>query len=70
MDRKTESTEAGKTPGIGIKTVQGQDSEGHISGSKQEEFSERRAQEDQQREDEADLNKTDARDKVQGTESV
>ena len=70
MEKKTEGTEAGRTPGIGIKTVQGQDSEGHIRGSKQEEFSERRAQEDQKNEDDAELNQTDARGNVQGTESV
>lgn len=70
MEKKTESTEAGKHRNIGIKTVAGQDSEGHIKGSNQEAFSEQRAQDYQKKEDEAELNKTDARDNVQGTESI
>jgi len=70
MDRKTESSEAGKHRDIGIKTGQGQDAEGHFNGSKQAEFDEQRAQANQRREDESELNRTDARDNVQGTESV
>ena len=70
MDRKTESSEAGKHRDIGIKTVAGQDSEGHVKGSKQAEFNEQNAQENQRREDETELNRKDARDNVQGTESV
>jgi hypothetical protein len=70
MERKTESTEAGKNQDMGIKTSKGQDHEGHIKGSKQAEFNEQNAQANQQREDEADLNRRDARDNVQGTEAV
>jgi len=70
MERKTEGSEAGKHRDIGIKTVAGQDSEGHVEGSKQGEFNEKNAQQNQRREDESELNRTDARDNVQGTESV
>jgi hypothetical protein len=70
MDSKTESTEAGKHKDIGIKTVGGQDSEGHVKGSKQAEFNEQNAQANQRREDESELNRTDKRDNLQGTESV
>jgi hypothetical protein len=70
MDKNTESTEAGKHRDMGIKTVEGQDHEGHIKGSKQEEFNERSAQDYQQNEDDNELNKTDARGTVGGTESV
>ncbi|HEY0040659.1 MAG TPA: hypothetical protein VGB71_08355 [Flavisolibacter sp.] len=70
MDKKTESTEAGKHADMGIKTVSGQDSEGHFPGSKQAEFSEQRAQEDQTHEDENELNQTDARETARGTESI
>ncbi len=70
MEKRTESTEAGKHRDMGIKTSQGQDSEGHIKGSNQEKFNERSAQEHQQKEDDNELNKTDARGTVGGTESV
>ena len=70
MERKTEGTEAGKHRDIGIKTAAGQDNEGHIEESKQSEFNEKNAQQNQRREDESELNRTDARDNVQGTESV
>ena len=70
MERKTESTEAGKNRDMGIKTVAGQDSEGHVKGSKQSEFNEQSAQENQRREDESELNRKDSRGNVQGTESV
>jgi hypothetical protein len=70
MADKTESTEAGKHRDMGIKTVQGQDNEGHINGSKQAEFNERSAQEAQSHEDENPLNKTDTRGGVSGTEQV
>ena len=67
---KRESTEAGKHRDMGIKTVQGQDNEGHILGSKQAEFNERQNQAEQQREDDAPLNREDARGTVSGTEQV
>jgi hypothetical protein len=70
MDKKTESTEAGKNMNMGIKTVSGQDHEGHLPGSNQSTFNEQKAQEYQKREDDNELNKTDARGNVQGTESV
>lgn len=70
MDKRTESTEAGKHRDMGIKTSQGQDSEGHIHGSNQTAFNERGAQERQQTADNNSLNQTDARGTVSGTESV
>ena len=70
MEEKRESTEAGKHRDMGIKTVQGQDNEGHVHGSKQAEFNEQRAQEAQRREDENPLNRTDVRNDVGGTEQV
>jgi hypothetical protein len=60
---------AGKTPDMGIKTVQGMDSEGHLTGSNQQSFNERSAQE-HERSDDNELNKTDDRGTVGGTESV
>jgi len=70
MQEKRESTEAGKHRDMGIKTVQGQDNEGHVHGSKQAEFNEQRAQDAQHREDENPLNRTDARGNTSGTEQV
>ena len=60
---------AGQVPNMGIKTVQGMDHEGHIHGSKQSEFDERSTQE-HEKNDDSELNKTDARGNVGGTESV
>lgn len=64
-----ESDMAGQIPDMGIKTVQGMDSEGHLHGSNQQSFNERRAQE-HEKNDDNELNKTDARGTVSGTESV
>ncbi|RYZ23322.1 MAG: hypothetical protein EOO16_05400 [Chitinophagaceae bacterium] len=63
MDEKkwNEGREAGKHRDMGIKTVAGQDHEGHVRGSKQSEFNEQSAQERQRHEDEADLNQRDVR---------
>jgi hypothetical protein len=58
------------TRDMGIKTHEGQDNEGHLHGSNQEAFNERRAQEHQRREDKSKWNKEDARGTVSGTESV
>lgn len=58
------------TRDMGIKTYEGQDNEGHLHGSNQQAFSERKAQEHQRREDDNELNKKDARGTVSGTESV
>ncbi len=60
---------AGQVPDMGIKTVQGMDHEGHIHGSNQSSFNERSAQE-HEKNDDSELNKTDARGTVGGTESV
>jgi hypothetical protein len=60
---------AGQVPDMGIKTVQGMDHEGHLSGSNQSTFNERSAQE-HERADDNELNKTDDRGKVSGTEGV
>ena len=60
---------AGKRPDIGIKTLQGMDNEGHLKGSNQSAFNERSAQE-HQRSDHNELNQTDNRETVSGTESV
>ena len=62
MADKNEDALAGKHRDMGIKTVEGQDNEGHVKGSKQSEFNERSAQEWQKKEDENELNRTDARD--------
>ena len=70
MDKKTESSEAGKHRDMGIKTASGQDHEGHLPGSNQASFDEQRTQERQQQEDDNELNKTDARGNVPGTENV
>jgi len=60
---------AGQLPDMGIKTVQGMDSEGHLPGSNQSTFNERSAQE-REKNDDNELNKTDARGTVSGTENV
>jgi hypothetical protein len=62
MADKNEGALAGKHPDMGIHGIEGQDNEGHVKGSKQGEFNERAAQEAQKREDENELNRTDARD--------
>ena len=64
MDKK-ENELAGKHRDMGIKTIEGQDHEGHVKGSKQSEFNERSAQESEQNDD-AELNKKDARDNMHG----
>jgi hypothetical protein len=60
---------AGQLPDMGIKTVQGMDNEGHLKGSHQSTFNERSAQE-HEKNDDNELNKTDARGTVSGTENV
>lgn len=62
MAEKKEGGLAGKHRDMGIKTIEGQDNEGHIRGSKQSEFNERSAQERQKQEDNNELNRKDARD--------
>jgi hypothetical protein len=70
QDKKmNEGSEAGKHSDMGIKTVEGMDHEGHLHGSNQSTFNERRTQE-HERNDDNELNKTDARGTVGGTESV
>lgn len=61
---------AGRLPDMGIKTVQGMDSEGHLRGSKQSEFDERSAQQHQKEEDNNELNQKDARGTVKGAEGA
>jgi hypothetical protein len=61
MTDKNEGALAGKHPDMGIHGIEGQDNEGHVKGSKQSEFNERSAQEWQKKEDDAELNRTDAR---------
>lgn len=68
MAEKREATEAGKHRDMGIKTVQGQDNEGHLHGSNLAEFNEQQAQEAQRKEDENPLNRKDARGNVSGAE--
>lgn len=68
MADKREGELAGKHRDMGIKTADGQDSEGHISGSNQSKFNERAAQERQKEEDDNELNRTDARDGVHNSE--
>ncbi|HVG14144.1 MAG TPA: hypothetical protein VM935_04255 [Chitinophagaceae bacterium] len=70
MADKREGDLAGKDDGIGIKTIEQQDHEGHVKGSKQAEFNERSAQEQQLREDDNELNKKDARDDMHNTGGV
>ena len=67
--KREESDVAGKRPDIGIKTLQGMDNEGHLKGSNQSAFNECSAQE-HQRSDHNELNQTDNRETVSGTESV
>jgi len=62
MANKREDELAGKHADMGIKTIEQQDNEGHIKGSKQAEFNERSVQENQRKENDNDLNRTDARD--------
>jgi hypothetical protein len=62
MVEKREGELAGKHRDIGIKTIEGQDNEGHVRGSKQSEFNERRTQDLQKKEDDNELNRKDARD--------
>lgn len=64
-----EGEEAGKHRDMGIKTVEGMDSEGPLHGSNQSAFNERSAQE-HQRSDKNPLNETDDRGTVQGTENI
>lgn len=53
---------------MGMRSYEGQDNEGHLSGSNQRHFNERRAQEAQRKEDRNELNRQDARGGVKGTE--
>lgn len=62
MSNKREGELAGKQREVGIKTVDGQDHEGHLTGSNQSSFNERSAQEWQKQEDNNELNHKDARD--------
>jgi hypothetical protein len=70
MTDKREDQLAGKHRDMGIKTVEQQDSEGHVIGSKQAEFNERSSQQQQAREDENELNRKDARDDMHNTGGV
>ena len=63
---KREGDLAGKHRDMGIKTVEGQDNEGHIKGSKQSAFNEQSAQE-HERSDNSELNRLDGRDEAKGT---
>ena len=67
--KNREGDVAGKHPDTGMKTVQGMDHEGHQKGSHQSAFNEQSAQE-HQRSDHNELNQTDNRETVSGTESV
>lgn len=69
MSNKKEDELAGKQRDMGIKTIEGQDNEGHLPGSNQSTFNERSAQE-HERNDDNELNRTDARGDVKGTEPV
>ena len=62
MAEKRENELAGKHRDMGIKTIEGQDNEGHVRGSKQSEFNERKTQDRQKQEDKNELNRKDARD--------
>ncbi|GAA4336946.1 hypothetical protein [Flaviaesturariibacter amylovorans] len=70
MDEKkwNEGAEAGRHRDMGIKTVAGQDSEGHIRGSKQSEFNERSAQQRERRQEAEDGGRTDIRE--EGTDGI
>lgn len=68
MADKREGELAGKNRDMGIKTIEGQDSEGHIAGSNQSGFNERSAQDHQKKEDDNELNRTDARDGVRNSQ--
>lgn len=70
LKKWNEGDMAGQIPDMGIKTVQGMDSEGHLHGSKESEFDERSAQAHQKEEDNNELNQKDARSTVSGTEGV
>ncbi len=70
MANKREGELAGKNRDLGIKTIEGQDNEGHIKGSKQSAFNERSAQERQQEEDDNGLNRKDARDNARDAGQV
>jgi hypothetical protein len=63
---KNEDSLAGKQRDMGIKTVEGQDNEGHLKGSKKSAFNERSMQEHERR-DENELNHLDAREDAKGT---
>lgn len=69
MSNKREDELAGKHRDMGIKTAEGQDNEGHLAGSNLSTFNEASAQEREQADDN-ELNRTDARSDVKGTESV
>jgi hypothetical protein len=66
MADKNEGKLAGKHRDMGIKTIEGQDNEGHIHGSQQSSFDEQRTQERQKEEDNNELNSKD----MQGTGPV
>lgn len=63
---KNEGSLAGKHRDMGIKTVEGQDNEGHLKGSKKSAFNERNMQE-HERMDDNELNHLDAREDAKGT---
>jgi len=62
MVEKNEGALAGKYPDMGIKTIEGQDNEGKLLGTRQQKEGEPTAQELRQHEDESELNKKDARE--------
>lgn len=64
MADKREGDLAGKHRDMGIKTIEGQDNEGHVTGSQQASFNERKTQERQKEEDNNELNRKDARDDI------
>ena len=70
MANKREDELAGKHRDMGIKTIEGQDNEGHIKGSNQSAFNERSTPERRVQEDMSELNEKDARDNVRGTEQI
>ncbi len=70
MATKREGDLAGKHRDMGIKTIEGQDNEGHVKGSQQANFNERSAQERQQEEDNNELNRKDARDDMRDSGNI
>lgn len=65
-NKKNEGELAGKHRDMGIKTIEGQDNEGHLKGSRKSAFNERSTQE-HERSDNNELNRLDDRDEAKGT---